>query len=347
MPKRFIKIFAPLCLIFLLSTAAFAQTADAKLLELRRQFAVNYLNPEAHFALARYFIEKDDKLQAFYIMEYARRYRFPEEKFDAAFVKFFGDNSPEPDDKAKQAFKKAYEFLEQNKLAEAERSFVAAANLAPKSAFIQAWVGRFFLKAKKDDAQALKYYYNAYFLDPHAYDTEFAESRITNIEIDAAALRFAELVKSGKPLPALSADANPLIAGRALEQMAKQWKKEYLKPVWKSLENDDSGVRWLALETLMKNAGAESDALIAELANSADLRTRAFTAYALVEFQKEKSFERLKKMLSDKAELIRFDAVSALVLKGGPPGLEVVRAHRKSEPNPFLQELIDQALSNQ
>jgi hypothetical protein len=340
------KILGLVCLNFILINAAFSQAVEPRLLELRKQYAENYLKPEAHFALAQYHLEKGNKHQAFFIMEFARRYKFSEKFFDDAFIKIFNYNQVEPNVEAKAAFDKGYALLNQKKLDAAAQSFTTAANLDPKSALIQTWVGRFFYKAKPDNALALKYYFNAYFLDPHAYETEFVESRITDISLADAAIRFAELKKSGKTLPEISTDANPLIVGKAIEQMAKQWKSEYHNALSACLENDDDTIRWNAFEAIIKNAGASIDERISVLLNRPDLRKRGLAAYALIEFQKEKSFEILKKMLADKAELIRYDAFSALALGGGEKGLEILREHQKTEPNPLLKQLINQVLQN-
>jgi hypothetical protein len=344
-PKQFLNIFKLVCLICISASALFSQTIDSRLLELRKQYAENYLKPEAHFALAKYYLEKGNKHQAFFIMEYARRYKFPEKVFDDAFIKFFGFDETEPDAQTKAAFEKGYELLKQNKSDEAAQSFTTAANLAPKSAVIQTWVGRFFYKAKTDNATALKYYFNAYFLYPHAYETEYVESRIRNITAADADAQFAKLVKSGKTFPEISTDANPLIVGKAIEQMANQWKSEYKNALFVCLENDDDIIRSMAFETIIKNAGASLDETISTLMNSPDLRKKGLAAYALIEFQREKSFEILKRMLSDKAELIRYDAVSALVSKGGEKGQEIVRQHQKVETNPLLLDLISKNLT--
>lgn len=341
-----LKFSVLICLNLFLTNLAFSQPDNSKLFQLRRNFAVNYLKPSAHFALAQYYLNKGDKLQAFLILEYARRYRFPEKDFNRTFIEYFGENTAEPDVKAKEAFEKAYELLKEKKLDEAEQSFLTAANLAPKSALIQTWVGRFFYKAKPDNVQALKYYFNAYFLDPHAYETEYVESRIRKISAEAADARFAELVKSGKSLAEILTDANPLIVLNAIEQMSKQSKPEYAKPLLECVSNDDSLVRWFAFLTVFKLPGASPDQLILQLQNDSDLRKRGLAAYALIEFKKEKSFDILKKMLADDAELIRFDALSALALQGGNVGMEILRAHRKVETNPILQELIDKTLEN-
>ena len=338
------KFFILICLNFLFVNAVFPQTSEPKLLELRKRFAVDYLKPEAHFALVRYYLEKGNKVQAFYILEYARRYRFPEKEFDSAFVKFFGDNSPEPSKEAKDNFEEAYRLLKENKTDEAEKFFIKAANLAPKSGMIHGWVGRFYLKVKNDNDKALKYYYDAYFLDPHAYDTEYAEYRIRGIVAPAAEARFKELVKAGKSLPELSKDENPLIVLLAMQEMIKNWKPEYSQLVYRCLENDESIVRWAAFEVLYKNPDASRDELISKLLSDGDLRKKGLAAYAIVERGTEKDFEMLKAMLADKAELIRFDAVSALVLKGGEKGKEILREHQKVETNPTLKDMLKREL---
>ena len=62
-------------------------------------------------------------------------------------------------------------FQREGKLAEAEQSFVKAAELLPDSADTQAWTGRFLYKVRANRARALEYYLNAYFLNPHTYES--------------------------------------------------------------------------------------------------------------------------------------------------------------------------------
>ena len=73
----------------------------------------------------------------------------------------------------------------------AEQAFVKAAESSPKSETIQTWVGRFF-KIKGDNRRALEYYLRAYFLNPHAYETEFVESRIAKIAYELASEKLAK-----------------------------------------------------------------------------------------------------------------------------------------------------------
>jgi tetratricopeptide (TPR) repeat protein len=93
-----------------------------------------------------------------------------------------------PDD-GEVLFFLAAEVQEANDLPLAEQLFTRAAELARANGAVQAWTGRFFLKAVSKPDRALDYYYRAYFLDPDYYETEFVEARIARAlsqrEVDA------------------------------------------------------------------------------------------------------------------------------------------------------------------
>ena len=78
-----------------------SHSPDLRLSQLRKDFALRYLQPDSHFALAKYYRESGRPVQAFFILEYARRYRFNESDFDKAFIAYFGDPMPEPPAEAK------------------------------------------------------------------------------------------------------------------------------------------------------------------------------------------------------------------------------------------------------
>lgn len=125
---------------------------DPKLESLREQFAINYSKPEAHFALAKYYLENGNQVQAFYILENARMTRFAKKVFDDSYKEFFGDNSAEPSGEAKDAFEIAARFADEKNMAEAEQYFLKAGELGAKSFYINAWIGRFYFKARSDSA---------------------------------------------------------------------------------------------------------------------------------------------------------------------------------------------------
>lgn len=314
---------------------------DPKLEGLREQFAINYFKPEAHFALAKYYLENGNQVQAFYILENARKTRFTKEVFDNSYKAFFGDNFAEPSAEAKEAFETAGRLAEEKNFAEAEAYFLKAGELGAKSFLINAWIGRFYFKAKSDSARALPYYFKSYFLYPHAYETEFVESRIRNIASANGQARFAELKKNGSSIGEITRDADPVVVALAVEQVLKQWRPEYLPIMLECMSNDDSEVRWGALTAISKNAGASLDQTLSALMADKDARKRGLAAYPIAEHWPDRRFEILKKMLADPAELIRFDAISALMMNGGPTGVEMAKEHRKNERSQWLKDLID------
>jgi hypothetical protein len=65
--------------------AATLESSNVRL-NLRNETATNYSNPDSHLKLARYHFDSGNKVQAFYITEYARK-MFGDEKFEPAFQK--------------------------------------------------------------------------------------------------------------------------------------------------------------------------------------------------------------------------------------------------------------------
>lgn len=438
-----------------------ARDASTSLEQLRADYAMRFLEPAPHMALAKYFRDKGDRLQAFYILETARRGRFEEDEFNRAFaLAFHGsqpvDASPEaeaallkeyardlnspdtitkladvyisredwaqakeyiskairlhPDDfdntdamaevlrregnqaeaerllgeyarkypqtvdgyrlriselsekepnrakallvEATRKFPNAGGFVfemgatlqREGKLREAEEQFVKAAALSPGSDYIQAWVGRFFYKVKKDDQRALDYYLNAYLLNPDAYETEYVESRIQLISGAAAEAKLERQIKSGRSLTALLNDPNPMVITLALEKMGEEWKPAYLEPVLALLGHDDGGVRWMATEAIKNNAGRSFDETLKALLRDADLRKRGLAAYIAAHLWQQESFPVMRDMLREESQLLRFDAVSALILEAGLEGRKLVSEHLTRETNPRLRKLIESTL---
>src|SRR5262249_34001373 len=138
--------------------------------------------------------------------------------------------------------------------------FRKAAQLGKDDASIQGWTARFLLKVKKDQPQALQFYLNAYFLDPHFYDTEYAEGRIRSLNFDQANLRFREARKNGASLPRLLDDENPVVVSTAIHEMSKSWDAAFVKPLINVLSHDDDAVRWAATKTIMDHVDREFDA---------------------------------------------------------------------------------------
>jgi tetratricopeptide (TPR) repeat protein len=465
--RRRLRPLALLCLSFAavaLPHAARAQTPAptpaASLERLREDFAMRFLEPEPHMALARYFRDTGDPVAAFNVLEIARRGRFPEEVFDEAFKTHFLGEKPfandteaeakllaqlarEPDSnevlfnladiyisredwpKAKQYLLKliarapddfaytealarvfseehdeqesqrilrawasahpgtaesyrirveeipeaetdrrkallaeaaakfpgdpSFSFylagihLRENNLKEAERLYVRAAELSPDSAFIQTWVGRFFFKAMPDDRRALEHYLKAYLLDPHAYETEYVESRIPKLLWRMAEARMDEQRKLGVPLSKLLEDPNHFVVIIALSEMAKAWKPDYQKTLVELMAHRDVGVRWTATQLLKEKADASFDPTLRALLQDKDLIRRGLAAYIAVHRWKAASFDLMRQMLREEAQILRFDAASALLMEGGPAGRKIAFDHAAREPHPRLREVIEAA----
>jgi Tfp pilus assembly protein PilF len=458
------KLFCLILSVLCVTGAAFAQTqnTDPELNRLRHEFAMRFFEPGSHMALAKYFREKGDSLQAFYILEYARRYRFEQKDFDAAYLLHFGgfrplDNSKAEEEKylalrkgdpdnvaaiihladiyvsradfisAEPLFKLVLEKDPENftavgalaeiyrrrnipekaktilaeferkypnaaatynmrihrimdtdaaaakklidealakhpeegqlwfykavladrekKIQEAEGYFVKAAELAKNSVEVQGYTAAFFRVEKRDIDTALKYYLNTYFLDPHAHIDGFAEAKIWSLNYENSKARVQKLLTAGTKPEDLLEDSNPVIVSITLDHLSKKWDGKNRELFVRMMRHDDTGVRWMAMKTLDANEGATFDGRLKELLDDSNLRVRGLAAYMAVRRWKQGSFPEMRKMLAEDAQILRFDAVSALMMEGGPVGRTIVIEHRKKEPSEYLRKLIDSSLS--
>ena len=333
------------CLILVAAAPRVAKPPDPQLVKLRHQLALSYMEPAPHMALAKYFWQKGDRLQAFYLLEYARRGLFPESEFNAAFASAFGGRGGDREsNQAIGLFNKAVDLQRAGETKQAEELYLKAAELAPRSVKIQSWVGRYFFKERRDDLRALPFYLNAYFLDPHAYESEFVESRIRSINYDEATLRYRLLGRQDASLEEILREPNPTVIVIALGNLTDDWQPAYLKPLLGAMAHDDEEVRWLATEAIRKHVDRSFDDVLKTLLQDDDLRIRGLAAYISVHLWKQQSLELLRRMLSDEAQLLRFDAVSALAREGGNEGRRILVARRRFETHPRLRRMIDDAL---
>lgn len=229
----------------------------------------------------------------------------------------------------------------EEKWQQAEASFVRAAELAPESAEIQGWTGRFLLKTLDDKERAFEYYLNAYFLDPHFYDTEHAEFRIGTLNQEFAMASFEPLSRTNDGLKTALAHPNPAVIGHALQKVAESWDGIYLDSLVDLMKHDISFVRGNATWVLAEHAGQAIEKRLDELLTSSDLRQRGLAAYLAVKLRGEEAFGTLREFLDSDCQLLRLDAILALSRDGGPAGIEIVRAHRSTETHPLLQKTID------
>lgn len=225
---------------------------------------------------------------------------------------------------------------------EAPKTFERAARGAETSAHIQGWVGRYFLKSVKNRELALNYYLNAYFLDPEFYETEFAESRVRTINWELADEALANLIKNfPSGLEAALKDRNPVVVSRALDLFSKSpWQPKLLSIVLDLMGHDDTSVRWSATQLLKAKASAAIQPKLQELLTSSDLRKSGLAAYLAVPILGLASFPAMQKFLESDCELLRYDAVSALILAGDEKSLELLSEHKSRESHPRILEIL-------
>ena len=96
-------ILSIVLVVVLFVSSSNAQQTDPELIRLRQEFSTHFFEPGSHMKLAKYFREKGNALQAFYILETARRYRFDQKTFDAAFLLHFGGFAPLDNSTAEEA----------------------------------------------------------------------------------------------------------------------------------------------------------------------------------------------------------------------------------------------------
>ena len=197
---------------------------------------------------------------------------------------------------------------------------------------IQTWVGRFFFKVRGDHRRALDYYLNAYFLNPHAYETEFVESRIQNILERLASEKLEQRIKAGASEVSLLSDPDSVLVSLVLDRLAENWLPSYVKPVAELMGSDDAGVRWQATEILKTRVDGSFDEQLKLFLKDEDLRKRGLAAYIAVFRWQERSFDFMQSFLTHDSELLRFDAISALVMEGGPAGRKIVLRHAARAP---------------
>jgi len=77
------------------------------------------------------------------------------------------------------------------------------------------------------------------------------------------------------------------------------------------------------------------------LFEDSDLRKRGLAAYLAVKRWGKPGIEAVKPWLKEDAQLLRDDAISALLEYGGAEGRKLVREHKKSEKHPWFKKWLE------
>ena len=451
-----ILTFAHLCI-------AQGSSVDPDLTRIRHEWAMRYMHPGPHMELAKYYRDRGNPIQAFYILENARRYRFDQKQFDDAFLHYFGGFAPLDNSKTAETdylgrvkaspkdpkilshladiyisraeysvgepylrrsfeitpdnfgtlmglvelyerletpskgaalldkyersypnssgsyrirlgrvlgerspvarelvaeglrrfpddgyfwYAKGYLAMHDKDLDLAETSFVKAAQLDTNSQKFNAAAASFFRVERKDLKRAIDYYLKVYFLDPHAHFDGFAEAKVSNLNSDLSREYVSKFIASGKKAQDLLADPNPLVILAALSWISQNWNDSMIEPLLSLTRHDDVAVRYSISQILVPKVGRKLDEKLKELLNDADLRVRGVAIYMVAELWKDKSFPTMQKQLREEAQLLRYDAYSALVMYGGADGRKIVQQTLRSEKDPELRKVVEMMLAN-
>lgn len=226
-------------------------------------------------------------------------------------------------------------YQNKNMFTKAKEFFMKAAGRSPYNPHIQAWVGRYFLKVEKKPEEALGYYLNAYFLDPHFYETEYVESRVRMINWESASEIVNDFDRKNS-LGDLLAHENPVVVLEALKVIKSKWQSRYLEKIMLLLEHDDRAVRWEATMVLKERLAESSDNQITMLLSDNDFRKRGLATYIAVYKWREKSFPYIKELLSQEITLVQYDAI-----EGGEKGKQFLMSLSLKGLHPRTQAIID------
>jgi tetratricopeptide (TPR) repeat protein len=229
----------------------------------------------------------------------------------------------------------------EGRIDEAERALVKAAALAPEKPQVQSAVGKFFLRERRDPPTALRYYLDAYFLDPHFYDGEFAEYRIKRLNRDVTKAVFADRRKAGTTIEELLSSEDSRVVALAVEEARKAWRPSYRTLLLSLLDHDDEGLRAGTAGVLAETADPSFQRVVDELLKDPDHRKRGLAAYIAVRTRGPSAFPQLQGWLTEDSQLLRFDALSALIVHGGEAGRKIALDHRTREKHPYIRAMLD------
>jgi tetratricopeptide (TPR) repeat protein len=235
---------------------------------------------------------------------------------------------------------RAWLQAEQGRLDDAEKTYLQAVALEPRSSATQGSLGRFYLKQKHDEEKSIECYLNAYFVNPHYYDGEFAEFRLSEMLKTRDKSKYQELRKHAADAGALLQHDDFMVVSQALREIDQNWRPEYLEPMVALLTHDYEGVRWRATQALANHADDGFDPRLRELLKDPNDYRRGCAAYIAANRWKEKSFDDLRRLLKDESQLVQYDAISALMMTEIPEAKTLVREEVKDPKNPFLQEML-------
>src|SRR5262249_18495603 len=136
-------------------------------------------------------------------------------------------------------------------------------------------------------------------------------------------------------------DDNPMVVGLALDAMGTKWDRGYTRSVLETLGHDDEYVRAKALRALLANVDRSFDKDLKALLQDSDPRKRGMAAYLAVKRWGKEGVAEVRPWLKSDVQLLRYDALSALLQHGGDEGRAIVREHAKDEKHPWFKMWLE------
>jgi hypothetical protein len=246
-------------------------------------------------------------------------------------------------------------YAKQGRIVEAASLFEEITKNGSLYASLRIQAASFYEHLKHDVDLALKNYLLAYFEDP---ESEMPKSlaqkslaqKITDLARQQAGALF-EIVQKTKPMEYVLASTNPKLQILLLEELADQDPKSHKNIFLKMLQNRDAATREQACAILTEE-GLLSAIEVEALAQSEHPFERGLSLYIATGTQHPKVSVYLKEALHSDVDLLRFDAISALIpfIHAGSPSEKksftpaqakaLLQEQEKSEKNPWLREYI-------
>lgn len=250
---------------------------------------------------------------------------------------------------AHQRFPKAGEFsfalaelaFAQKRDEDAARLYEEAAANAPDNATVQARAARFFHRTPPGDAKALRYYLNAYLLDPRFRDPEYAiETRIRRLlEQDVA--RAGRAWEQGKrDIESLLADSNPDVVFGGVMVANQNWKPEHAARLTPLLGHESDKVRRAAAGVLSERVDRSYDATLRQLLEHADLRVRSLAPFIALRLWGAEGLAAVRPFLKNPAPMVQFNTAGAIFREGGAAGCVVLDGYRKEKIHPRIRDFL-------
>ncbi len=246
--------------------------------------------------------------------------------------------------KAETLFEKLARNAEHNHKATGDHKAAGAAIV-----FIQ--TASFYENMKHDVDLALKNYSLAYFKDPECKTTVTVAQKIVELASRQAIALFESargfvIAEQTKPAKHALSSLNPKLQILSLEWFADQDPKSNKEIFLKNLRNRDTTTRWRACEILIEEH-LLSESEVDTLAQSEHPFEKGLSLYIATTTKHPKANVYLKQAIQSEVQLLRFDAISALIQSAdelkSPLFSEtttLIQEHLKSEKNPWLRTLI-------